>query len=81
MADYTAITKEIRDIFLDHRTTVRAEETSDGSGKEYLDYELDCTKEQEEEVGELIRLFMIERLETYLNNILATEDAKRIHYE
>lgn len=52
--DIHALTEEIRDIFLDYRTTVRAEEVSDGSGKRYLDYELDCTREQEMEVARLI---------------------------
>jgi len=80
MADYTAIMEEIRDVFLDHRTTVRDQTWRDEDGKHY-DYELECTGQQEEEVKEKIRLFTIERLETYLNNILATEDAKRIHYE
>ena len=52
------LTEEIRDIFLDYRTTVHADETSDGSGRRYVDYELESTDEQEKEVKELIRLWV-----------------------
>jgi hypothetical protein len=48
------LAEEIRDILLDSRTTVHAQEVDDGSGRKYVDYELESTIAQEIEVMELI---------------------------
>ena len=80
MVNYTAIVEEIRDIFLDHRTTVHDRTWRDEDGKHY-DYDLECTGTQENEVVELLRQFLIKEMQSLVNNIFATEDAKRIHYE
>jgi hypothetical protein len=55
MNDYEELMEKIRDIFLDYRTIVHAEETDDGSGKRYVDYELECVREQERDVISLIQ--------------------------
>ena len=55
MNDYEELMGRIRDIFLDYRTTVHAEETDVGNGMRYIDYELECSREQEREAILLIQ--------------------------
>ena len=67
--DITTLTQELRNIFLDHRTTVRTQETDDGSGKRYIDYELECTKEQEDEANALILECFQEKMNTLIDRV------------
>ena len=71
MIDYTTLVEELRDIFLDYRTTAHFEEVSDGSGKVYFDYELDCTKEQEVEAEWLIVDFIEHKMYELIDKVYA----------
>ena len=78
--NYTAIVEEIRDIFLDDRTHVEYSEDRDEDGV-HVNWELDSTQAQEDEVVELLRKFLMEQMQILINDIFATEDAKKVHCE
>jgi len=81
MADYTATMQEIKAVFLDHRTSVEDYKEDHDEDGHHCSYSVGCTKQQENEVEELLRQFLLKEMQILVSNIFATEDAKRIHYE
>jgi len=69
MNDYTPLMEEIRDIFLDQRTgIVNYREDRDEDGV-HVSYEIECTRQQEDEVIELLRKFALENGQQLLSKI------------
>ena len=66
--NYTALVEEIRDVFLDSRTNIYDRTSRDEDGVHY-DYKLESTREQELEVGNLIREAFCNKIAKILDRI------------
>jgi len=77
--DYDGIAEDLIDIILEN-LDIHHWEDRDEDGV-HVGWEVYPSHKQKELFIEKLRLFCISIIETYVNNMFATEDAKRIHYE